>query len=671
MREFVHKLTFQQKGVNSGLPVAIFGAGNDIGAALDLSRSRLRVGLWPFQSTTSPEVAMGIATILGLLLERWPDVRVYRLFAHVDDSNPAQYMWTITQSQFGVDDWQLEGLDENVAIWGSLEPGPSGWKLTIETESDLGDSEEEVKILTYEASSIGGLLKILPDAAEQIAYYLNTVNPISALLRYDLESKDDSSFDELLTLLFQWELNLYLNAWGKDWPVEDVLAHQEVLLTVGKSLGDDFTAWAISSSVARAMLQIFDPVSEIVMPSASEIVSSFPNSAIPANILGQALFQAGRLEEAYELLEANIDAHSENVVSRLALAELYRRGGRFSDAVDCFQSAIEENITSPALFMRYAELLLMLDYQGWPVEEFVLINPSEIQSDFLSREVVEAYKEALQLDPGHVDALYALVVRLVDIDDRGLWASFKHLVELDKSGDKVRTIVDSMYHLEDISPAIHALRDAIKVEPDRFDLYLNLAVAYLVMEESDQAKTALEKARRLSKDPSVTADIDRLMLSAEDADFEARLGELTDLIGAGNTLEVEDVDFLESSIEQVPTFSEGYILLAKAYLLWDEPDAVLETLLDAQKNLPDDPDILEFLARTLWDSGEEKLAFDYLNKGLEKNPNHVPLLALTGRYLFENGQEDAAKIFLARAEAIAPRHPAVNEARVHIAKRID
>jgi tetratricopeptide (TPR) repeat protein len=671
MREFVNKLIFQQKGSTPGLPRAIFGAGNDVGAALDLNRPRLRIGLWPFQSTTVPEVAMGIATVFGLLLERWQDVRVYRLFAQVDDSDPAQYMWSITQSQFDVDDWQLEGLDENVAIWGTLEPVGTGWKLTIETESDLTDAEEEVKTLIFERKSVGELLKTLPDAAEQIADYLSLDTAISTIPAYDIERHENSSFDELLTQLFRWELNLYLSAWGKDWPVEDILAHQESLLNIGKTVQDKFTAWAISSSVARAMLPIFEPVSELVTSTVSDTIASFPDSEVPANILGRALFQAGKLQAAYDLLEANVEAHSESVDPRLVLAELYRRGGRFSESIDAFQSAIEENITSPALFMRYAELLLLVDYQGWAVEEFILISPDEIESDFLAWEVVEAYKEALELDPGQVDALYSLTVRLVDLDDSDLWRSFKRLVELDQTGDKVRAIIESMYHIEDISPAINALRDAIKVESDRFDLHLNLAVAYLVTEKGDQAKAALEKARHLSNDSSVAADIDRLMLSAEDANFEAHLGEITDLIGAGNAPEIEDVDFLEASVERVPTFSEGYLLLAKAYLLWDESEAVLETLLDAQKNLPDDPDILEFLARALWDSGEEKLAFDYLNKGLAENPNHVPLLALTGRYLFENNQESAAKIFLARAEAIAPRHPALNEARFHIAKRVD
>jgi hypothetical protein len=46
----------------------------------------------------------------------------------------------------------------------------------------------------------------------------------------------------------------------------------------------------------------------------------------------------------------------------------------------------------------------------------------------------------------------------------------------------------------------------------------------------------------------------------------------------------------------------------------------------------------------------------------------VPLLTLPGRYLFEADQRDNARAYLARAEAIAPRHPAVVAARSAIAQ---
>jgi tetratricopeptide (TPR) repeat protein len=283
-------------------------------------------------------------------------------------------------------------------------------------------------------------------------------------------------------------------------------------------------------------------------------------------------------------------------------------------------------------------------------------------------EAIEAYEAALETDPSNLNALYRQVMLLADMDEARLWPRFARLVEADESGEQVRSAIDSLYHLDDISPATHALQDAADRGKDRHDLYLNLAAAYLVAEKGALARAALEKARSLTQDEDALREIERLLLAARDPDFEARLGEITDLVNAGSSPSIRDVDFLEDTLEKAPRFGEVYLLLAKAYQLWGEPDAVLETLLDAQKKLPDDPDILEMLARVLWIAGEQKLAFDYLNRGLAANPQHIPLLSLTGRYLFENGQEEAARAFLARAEMIGPRHPALNDARVHIAR---
>ena len=110
-----------------------------------------------------------------------------------------------------------------------------------------------------------------------------------------------------------------------------------------------------------------------------------------------------------------------------------------------------------------------------------------------------------------------------------------------------------------------------------------------------------------------------------------------------------------------------HALLGRAYLGWGEDATALEILLDGYRRYPADAELAALLGEQLWQAGEAELAFEYLGKGLGENPNDVPLLALTGRFLFEDGQDEAARGCLARAEALAPRHPALQQARVHIA----
>jgi hypothetical protein len=74
---------------------------------------------------------MGLVTVLGYLLERWPDVQVYRLFVRAEELRE-DYVWTIPDSQFSVDDWQLDDLDENIAVWGRCGRSADSWSLQVE-----------------------------------------------------------------------------------------------------------------------------------------------------------------------------------------------------------------------------------------------------------------------------------------------------------------------------------------------------------------------------------------------------------------------------------------------------------------------------------------------------------------------------------------------------------
>src|SRR6185369_7917945 len=197
--------------------------------------------------------------------------------------------------------------------------------------------------------------------------------------------------------------------------------------------------------------------------------------------------------------------------------------------------------------------------------------------------------------------------------------------------------------LDDVAPGIEILRKAAERQPNRPDLLLSQAVLCLMNEEYDLARAGLEKADSLTENETLQADIDRLLLAANDPEFEATMGEITDAVNSGKPLDDESVDFLEAVIEEAPGYGEAYILLSRAYLALDDSGAALETLLDGQRELADDPDICELLVRVLRNAGEDELALENLHIGLPRNPNHVPLLSLAGLYLFEDGQEDDAK----------------------------
>ncbi len=667
MRDFVNKLTQQPATTSDALSVIFGSSSARVAEALaDLNRPRFRIGFWPIVSSAAPETAMGIATVLASLIECWKEVRVYRLFACIEGS-PADYMWSIDRSQFGVDDWGLDGLDENVAIWGSLDWGADQWKLTLQVESDWSGDSEDINILEYVADSVGKLLTALPGVVGDVVDLIGVGQPSTSIPTFRLISENEE-LRKFLAQLFHWELNLWLHLWGQPWDEETIISDVDKMVQTGQLLGDEFAAWSVSSALARAMLPMFEPINELLVPVVDEVVSAFADSAVLPLLLATGLFRLRQAEMAFDLLEQTLETHSSHPELWLGMAELYRQGGYYTEAISSYQRAIENDATNAELYTRYGELLLALASQGWGIESFILVGPGQRTADLMALEAIEAFQAVLELEPANINALYRQVMLLTDLEDTRLWPAFQRLVNIDDSGEPVRNVIDSLYHLDDISPAIQILEDSVRKNLERSDLYLSLGAAYLVAENEQQAQTVLEKASQLTDDDAAQAEIDRLLLAASDPRFESRLGEITDLVASGSSPSIRDVDFLEAILEKAPKFSEGYLLLAKAYQTWKEPNAVLETLLDAQRNLPDDPDILVMLAQVLWESSEQELALDYLNRGLAVNPQHVPLLSLTGRYLFENGQADAAKIFLTRAEAISPRHPILNAVRTHIAR---
>jgi tetratricopeptide (TPR) repeat protein len=670
MQELANRLMRQGSHAGSFLPAAIFGSSSSLTNTLNLNRPRLRIGLWPTQSESHPEIAMGLATVLALLLERYRDVRVYRLFVQAE-GDPDEYEWDIEQSQFDVDDWQLDDLDENVALWGRLEKTDSGWSLTMNIENDLLEEGEDLKTLDYKAANLHDLVEQLPRIATGIAEFLEADDTRLIVPIYTAEQWGEAEVEVLLEAVFEWELDFFLQLWGQEWSEDEIRDDKDALLNAGQPLGD-FGTWVVSSTIGRTLQSADSDTSEVLVPIAIEIIRLFDKSPIPAILLAQSLHESGHVDEAHDLIKENIANYPDSPIARLTQAELYRRSGKIVESINAFQEAIEDDVVNAPLFMRYADIIQVMDYNSLSVENYIMIDPLDYDSDRMTWEAAESYQAVLELEPDNRDALYRQLLLLLDVGAGGerFWNGFKRLGQLDKTGDQIRGLVDALYTVENMTPAFEILKITHSLEPERYDILINLAAAYLVDEQGDNAKIELQKARRLTDDPVVLADIDRLMLAAEDPDFEARIGEITDIVSAGNPLETDDVEFLEAVTEKVPSFAEAYIFLAKTYAAWDERSTAIEVLLDGHKANLGDPNIAALLGQLLWEAGEHELAFSYLMKGIEKSPNYVPLLAIAGRYLFEDGQEDMAKAYLTHATMISPNDPTLLETRAIIARMI-
>lgn len=663
MQDFARQLMSLRQGQaqNNRTATAIFGSASQVSRSLE-TRERLRIAALPCISSTNPELAMGLMTALAAILDSWPDIRVYRLFAQLEGT-PDTYRWSLERSQFAIGDWEIDSLDDNVGMWGNLTHADDTWLLTIEAEDD--DQEDGI-VSTHSAADLAGLVTGLPQIAREVAAYLRANHVVLEV--FDTPQADDQAIRGLLESWFKWQVQLNLALWGQQTAAQQVHHSLPELLDRAQSLGE-FGAWCISSALSHAMQPGYGAIAASLAARADETVTRFANDAIPAIYLGAALFRLGEVQQAYEMLEAATQAHGSYVGVWLMLADLYRRGGRVVEMIDTYQRAIEAQATSATLYSNYATVLDLID-DSVPMDTFVLIDPDEYYDNHLTWEAIEAFSEARKLQPDSLSLLQRQVSLLMDVADDAperLHDAFKTLVMQDTAGEHVHMALESIDAVDDPAPLITILEDHAKAAPDRVEWQVNLAIAYLSAEEYELAAETLEAALELTEDEDRLAEIDRLLLSADDPDFEPRLAEIEAQVESGGTISGSDIAFLERTIDQAPSVIEAYLFLARTHINRGREAAALDLLMDGYEENPDAIEIITLIGQVLWASNQRATAFEYLNKGLQLSSGYVPLLATVGQYLFEDGQEDEARSFLARAEAISPRHPALAAARRAIA----
>lgn len=650
------------------LPSAIFGTGQNLLQNLQLQQ-RIRIGMLPCVSAEEPYVAMGLMTLLSYLLERWGDVRVYRLFFQTD-VDPKNYQWSLADSQHTDEDWVFDNLDENAVLSATLTKTGDVWKWSLHLQNDLAEAGEEEKNWDYEASSLAGLVNQLEKVCTEIIaqFDVTEIHPIPA----PQTEADDTDLSRLLRGVFEWQLQLLLVLYGKGWEEADIRTKLDEMIILGNLTRDDFGTWAATYPISHGLRGGYAPVPDSIVTMLNGFVDNFaPYTLYPAILLARALFNAGHTAQAYTLLEAETDKKPQNVYVWLIKADIYRRGGRAWDLIHAYQDAILLGAVNADLYQQYGGVLELLDEN--PTQTYALIESSQddeySEEENIVWEAIEAYEKALELDPERLACLQSQLLLLIDLgeeDDR-LYDAFETLIEKDTKGEHVRAVVEMGYNLGDIPTFAQVLYDYVENHPKRADLWVSLAVLAIHDEDFDTAADYLDQAEQVTEDETILADVDRLMMTVDDPEFEEKLGGIYAMVSGGNKINTQTIQFLEDTIEKAPMIPEPYLYLAQSYIIWDRKDHALETIRQGYEQLSDNPEIAELLARYEWDSGNKDEAQTVLTDSLAVNPTYVPLLARLGQVLFELGEKDAAKAWLTRAEALSPRDPILTEVRKFIA----
>lgn len=667
MLEAVERMkSIGKRAQEGGAPTSIFGSALGLAQTIE-SEEQFRISVYPIISAESPEIAMGLASCLAYLLEQYPDAKVYRCFARIAPDDEASEI-SDSDYQFGIADWELTGLADNVVLSGGLHTGPAGCELELVMDSSLLN-ERDAQEYAFDFESLAEAVRELPRVAEQLLESLAGPNYEQAIVEYTSADLDEQALESLLANVFYWNLDVYLSFWDVEWEQADRLEQFREVASQSQTNQSEFTAWCLGMMAGQLMQAGLQDLGEALAPEIAEAFDPEPRSAAGAAAAATGLAALGFGDRGIALLEQYLSADAAACIWARVI-ELQLEATDIPGAIDTCQYALESGIEHAALYWQYAQILINAETHDWEVAELLLIDPDAVaEAEQIPSEIVQALQSHVELAPGNLRALQLALTYMIDLEDETLWPYFEQMAQNDVHGEYTDDIIDRLLDLPDHVRAYDILKRTTDANP-----YGHVFLAQLALADDDHrlaSETIVACREQLVEiDSALETELQRLELSAKLPGFDASFAEIKLLLGSSGQVTEEQVDLLESAVEIAPHIIDLYIVLSRCYLSWQDNESAREVLGDARSRAGDAPQIDLGLARIHWARNERDEALSQLNAGLEAFPSDIHLLAQTATFLIANDQLEDARPYIVRAETIAPSHRAIWQVRHLVAQKM-
>ncbi len=651
---------------SSGASSSIFGSAASLAQSVE-TEEQYRIGFYPILCADDPEVAMGLASCLCYLIEQYRGARVYRCFAKIDEKDSGAEI-TSSDYQFSIDDWELEGLADNVQIYGELKRETGDYILDLTLYTSLLD-RDEVEEFSFGFPALPDLVGGLPQVAETVVSRLDRSCDEQAVIDYAFPDVEPRQLERLLTDVFEWNLDVYLYLWGADWTEADIRQQFAEGAEQAQQSDDEFLCWRLGMMAKQVMQTGLEACGEAIAPQLSQAFSGDIKSAPGVAAAARGLAELGYGADAIDLLEPYLLPDS-SASAWISMVEIYRAAGHIGEAIDTCQRALEEGLDHPALYWEYAQMLMSAEASEWPVEELLLIDPDEYDEEtHIPAEIAGALKQHLSQATDNLSALQLALTYMIDVADEEVWRYFEQLVAKDETGDFTGDIIERLLDLDDHERAYDILERAGDA-----NVYAHVFLAQLAIADEDMnlaRDTIAACRRRFAKiDDELDIELQRLELGARFPAFEASFADIKLLLSGARQVSEGQVELIETAIEIAPKMVDLYIVLARCYVSWKDDESAVEVLEDAERQAGAHPQIDVRLAQILWARKEPDAAMSKLNKGLAAFPSDVNLLAQMANFLIANDQLDDARQYILRAETIAPSHRAIWQVRRLVAQKM-
>jgi tetratricopeptide (TPR) repeat protein len=289
---------------------------------------------------------------------------------------------------------------------------------------------------------------------------------------------------------------------------KDALAHATEAVEQVKASP---TASALAA-LARAQARNQDGAS--ALQTADKAVAAFPTSALAHEARGEALLGLGRGEEAAAAFRKALELDPRLTLARTRLASALLAQGKKTEAVAEARKATEADPKAGEAFAVLGTAILAENPKSWAdaiaqAQQGAFLNPRSplvqvavgkiFEANGNLDQAVNAYKKALETDPGYGPARLALVqAQIARGDKEGAFAEAQRLAtDMPGSGEAQLELGRILLRKNDYAGAIPPLERAVNLTPGTAEAHALLGRAYQFNHRSEDAVAEYKKAVEL------------------------------------------------------------------------------------------------------------------------------------------------------------------------------
>jgi putative PEP-CTERM system TPR-repeat lipoprotein len=400
--------------------------------------------------------------------------------------------------------------------------------------------------------------------------------------------------------------------------------------------------------------------------SLQRVLRVAPDHMPTVLLAGAVSLKLGAYFQAEQHFRHYLERNPDNLYARKMLAESLLGSGHPDAALAVLDAAIKE--------------------KGADAQLLALAGESNLRSQNFDA-AVDLFEKATELDPASASMRTSLgLTKLAKGDRQGAVAQLQKATELDKNSVQAAiALVRTEQRLGHLDRAMAAVQGLEKAQPNNALVYELKGLVYVDMKDMAQARASFRRAVQV--DPgyfAAAADLGQLDLQEgkpeqarkEFDDFLARNKDSTEAMAAQAALAdhmhkpKEATAWLERAVAIAPHAIPPSVNLVAQYLRTGEKDKALTLAKTMRVEHPDDPDLLDLLAKSQLANGDQEGALGSYKQMQQALPRSAPVLMQVAAMHLMSGNLSQAEDELKGVLAMQPDFPSaqVELARLYVRK---